>query len=389
MASAGWFDGERSHQGPITVQVRAGRIAERSAGDHGATLQAQGMAVERGGFLMPGLIDAHVHLLLDGQPTDGATRSAHTKQSVEQLTEAARRSARQSLRHGVTWVRDAGDRYGVNDRIRAQARATAADLAQVRSAGVGLKRPNRYGALIGADVGNEADIRAAVAERCARADEIKIVLTGLIDFEQGEVTDEPQFTLAETALIVDTACRHGRRTLAHCSGPKGLRIAAEAGVGSIEHGFFMNREILQRMRDRAVAWTPTFCPVYFQWAVPGAAGWSANTVGHLRRILDQHLQQVALAHRLGVELLLGTDAGSMGVEHGKAVLQEIGYYREAGVPLEAALKAATLANRRHLDLEDMRFAPGQRFEALLLRESPFVRLETLADPQRVWVAAPA
>lgn len=107
----GWFDGERHHRGtPGTFLVKDGRIGDIAAGDHSADLARRGISVQRGGFLMPGLVDAHVHLFLDGAPTDAKLRSEHFKQPVEHLTEAARISARQNLACGVTVVRDAGRR---------------------------------------------------------------------------------------------------------------------------------------------------------------------------------------------------------------------------------------------------------------------------------------
>ena len=147
----------------------------------------------------------------------------------------------------------------------------------------------------------------------------------------------------------------------------------------------MNRETLAIMRDQQVAWTPTFCPVHFQWAHPEAVGWSANTVGHLRRILDGHAEHLRLAHEMGVRLLLGTDAGSMGVEHGHAVLAEIRHYLEAGLPLASVLQAATAGNRRHFGLADPLLKVGTTFEAMLLDASPFIELETLRSPRQVWL----
>jgi len=385
VASDGWFDGERHVAGPVTLRVANGKIAEIGVGDHARVMAAWGLTVHRGAFLMPGLVDAHVHLFLDGGPTDGPTRSAHMKKSVDELTEAARASARQSLAHGVTLVRDAGDKHGINHVIRNEARAAANGLCRVRSGGSGIKRAKRYGAFMAGDVGDDESIRDSVAQLAADNDEIKIILTGIIDFEAGAVTDEPQFTLAETRLVTATAKACARRTFAHCSGSKGLRIAAEAGVGSIEHGFFMDRETLAIMRDNQVAWTPTFCPVHFQWAQPDAVGWSANTIGHLRRILDSHAEHLRLAHDMGVTLLLGTDAGSMGVEHGKAMFAEIERYLEAGLPLAATLQAATASARAHFGLAD-KLAVGAPFEANLLAASPFDDLNALRQPVKTWLA---
>ncbi|MBI4987704.1 MAG: amidohydrolase family protein [Rhodocyclales bacterium] len=383
-----WFDGERRHEGPATFLVRDGRIEDIAAGDRSAALADGGLAVRRGGFLMPGLVDAHVHLFLDGGPTDAKERAEHLKQPLDKLVEAARASARQSLECGVTLVRDAGDRHGVNNRIRGEARTPSAGFPRVRSGGLGVKRAKRYGAFMAADVDDPDSIRDSVAALARSNDEIKLILTGIIDFEAGAVTDEPQFTLEEARLIVETARACGRLTFAHCSGRLGLAIAVAAGVGSIEHGFFMDRETLSIMRDGQIAWTPTFSPVHFQWARPEAVGWSPQTVGNLRRILDDHARHLQLAHEMGVTLLLGTDAGSMGVRHGHAVFEEIERFVEAGLSLETALRAATSAARRHFGLASPVLARGGEFDALLLDASPFDDMANLQRPLAVWVAHP-
>ncbi len=389
-----WFDGERRHRdGPFTFRVRDGVIAEIAAGDHGATLERKGLAVERGGFLMPGLVDAHAHLFLDGRTIDGKLRAENLKQPLDKLTDAARASALQARACGVTLVRDAGDRHGINNRIRAEALDPASILPRVRSGGLGVKRAKRYGAFMATDVSDDDSIAQSVTRLAADNDEIKIILTGIIDFNAGAVIDAPQFTLAEAQLIVRTARAAGRSTFAHCSGEQGLAIAAAAGIGSIEHGFFMNRATLETMVANGVAWTPTFCPVHFQWAHPEAAGWSPQTVGNLRRILDDHARHLRLAHELGVRLLLGTDAGSMGVEHGRAMLEEIERYLEAGLTLDATLEAATSAARRHFGEARPTLAVGADFDALLVAQSPFgapshaASVAALRAPLGTWVAA--
>ena len=383
----GWFDGEVHHPERSTFVISEGRISGISTGDHGADLEQQGIPVERGGFLLPGLVDAHVHLFLDGKPTDSKLRSEHMKQPLADLTEAARASARQALSCGVTLVRDAGDRHGINNRIRAEAQDPASGLPRVRSGGLGVKRPKRYGAFMARDVEDAEAIRASVTELAGANDEIKLILTGIIDFDAGAVTDEPQFDLVSAQLVVDTARACGRKTFAHCSGGKGLAIAAQAGVGSIEHGFFMNREILGIMAEKGIAWTPTICPVHFQWAHPEAVGWSPQTVGNLRRILDSHAEHLALAQKLGVPLLLGTDAGSMGVEHGYAVFEEIDRYLEAGLSLTETLAAATTNARRYFGIKYALLSKGGPFEAIQTALSPFDDLSTLRKPVRIWSEA--
>ena len=112
-------------------------------------------------------------------------------------------------------------------------------------------------------------------------------------------------------------------------------------------------------------------------------------MANLRRILDGHAEMLRAAHTLGVRLLVGTDAGSMGVEHGRAVADEIERFVEAGLPVDAALHAATGAPRAHFGDAHPRLAPGAPFEAVLLDADPACNLQTLRRPRRVWQASPA
>ncbi|MDE3114334.1 MAG: amidohydrolase family protein, partial [Pseudomonadota bacterium] len=229
----GWFDGEVFRRERTSFRVTGGRIADIQPGDLGAEAKQADLAVARVPFLMPGLVDGHVHLFLDGAPTDLAVRSAHMKKSVEDLTEAARQSARAAVACGVSLVRDAGDKHGINNALRAEARRPGSGLPQVRSGGIGIRAPKRYGAFMAADVADRQAMREATIRLAAENDEVKLILTGIIDFEAGAVTDEPQFNLDDVRLVVETARAHGRAVFAHCSGIKGLEIAAATGLGSI------------------------------------------------------------------------------------------------------------------------------------------------------------
>ncbi len=376
-----WFDGESHRKDSTTFLIVDGKVTSIEQGDVANQLGIQGIKIIRRAFLMPSLVDAHVHLFLDGRPTDTALRSAHLKMPIGRLTDAARGSARQAHRCGVTLVRDAGDRHGINNQIREEARSRDSELCRVRSGGLGVKRPKRYGAFMARDVEDDDAIRASVTELAAINDEIKLILTGIIDFEAGAVTDEPQFDVEAVRLVVETARLCGRRTFAHCSGIKGLDIAIEAGVGSIEHGFFITRDHLAAMADKGIAWTPTFCPVHFQWARPEIVGWSPQTIGNLRRILDSHSRSLQIADELGVTLLLGTDAGSMGVEHGHAVYEEVGRYLEAGLSMEATLRAATSTPRRYFGESVPVIKVGSLIEGLLFDHSPFTDHTVLKSPR--------
>lgn len=248
---------------------------------------------------------------------------------------------------------------------------------------MGLKRPKRYGAFMGRDVASPEEIVGAVGQLAADCDDIKLILTGIIDFDAGRVSGDPQFDVDAATLVVSTAHRLGKRVFAHCSGTAGLEVAIAAKVDSIEHGFFMRADLIKAMADNGIAWTPTFAPVHFQWACPEVAGWSPQTVENIARILAQHAENLLRAEEAGVTLLCGSDAGSHGVGHGEGLLDELQWMRAAGLSVAAVLRSATGAPRRHWG-GPARLVKGAPFDALLLDASPFDEFEALRRPIAVF-----
>lgn len=375
--AASLFDGERHHPvsaGPTDITVEAGRIV--------AVAPASGEVVpeHEAAFVMPGLVEAHAHVFLDGAELDFPTRTAYLEADLATMTAVARANVARARAAGVTLVRDAGDRFGVNDAIRAELAADPEAGIALRSPGLGVKRPKRYGGFMARDVGEGVDPTATIEAMVSTADDVKVILTGIIDFAAGTVKGALQFSVAELATIVEVAHRAGKKTFAHCSGLDGLEVAVEAGIDSIEHGFFMTRAILEGMAEKGIAWVPTFSPVHFQWARPELAGWSPATIDNLRRILDGHLEHVALADRLGVNLVAGSDAGSPGVQHGTGLVDEIFHFLDAGLSMTAALTSATSRPRRLWGLEPATIAVGQPASLIALARSPFDDAAALGGP---------
>jgi imidazolonepropionase-like amidohydrolase len=148
-------------------------------------------------------------------------------------------------------------------------------------------------------------------------------------------------------------------------------------VESVEHGFFVTHEQLARMRDRQIAWVPTFAPVQAQLDHADALGWREPTTGHLRRILVGHAESLRHAAGIGVTVIAGSDAGSYGVPHGAGLLRELALMEQAGMASLDVLKAATGASATHLGLGDGLgcLRPGRRSRFILTERDP---LETVA-----------
>ena len=333
--------------------------------------------------LLPGLIEAHAHLFLEGGELDPDKRAAYLKQPPEGLLAAARTRLAPLMHLGIAAVRDAGDRDGVGLALSRLYRSGERPLMPyLDSPGAAIHHKGRYGGFMADPVENHPSLRACVDARVQLgADRIKLIPTGIINFKQGRVTAEPQFTTEEVAELVAAARAHGKQTFAHASGDIGIDRAIDAGVDSIEHGFFLRDDQLAKLRDRGIAWVPTFAPVQAQVDHANIMGWDATVVSHLRRILDQHAATLVKAHGLGVQIIAGSDAGSYGVPHGLGFLTELELMERAGLPAGAVIAAATGNSAKRLAFGENfgRIARGWLSRFILTRHSP---LETVANLRR-------
>ena len=126
----------------------------------------------------------------------------------------------------------------------------------------------------------------------------------------------------------------------HANGEKPVGIAIDGGCDSIEHGFFMGDENLQKMADARITWVPT--AVTMKAYAEQHASRKRRGAGCARKTLDHQLKQLSSARRYGVPVALGTDAGSPGVYHGKAIVEELRLLVSAGYSVEEAVGCATM-----------------------------------------------
>ncbi len=330
--------------------------------------------------LLPGLIDAHTHIFLEGGELDLDKRAAFLKQPPEELLVEAKGRLEKILRIGVTAMRDCGDKDDVGLALsRLCASHDPPLMPYIDSPGAAIHHRGRYGGFMGEPIEDFSTAAECVAARVkAGADRIKLIPTGIINFKQGAVTTAPQMTTEEIGAIVAAAKSHNRQTIAHGSGDDGLERAIEGGVDSIEHGFFLRDDQLAKMRDRQIAWAPTFSPVQKQVDHADRLGWDAHVVRNLRKILDRHAATLVKAHDMGVQVIAGSDAGSCGVAHGRGLLEELELMERAGLAPAAVIHSATGVSARRLAFKEKfgEIKPGYLSRFILTRHSP---LETVAN----------
>jgi imidazolonepropionase-like amidohydrolase len=330
--------------------------------------------------LLPGLIDAHTHMFLEGGELDLDKRAAFLKQSPEELLQLARVRLEKIVRIGVMAMRDCGDKDGVGLALSRLCSSHDRPLMPyIDSPGAAIHHRGRYGSFMGEPLEDYPTAAECVEARVnAGADRIKLIPTGIINFKEGAVTTAPQMTTEEIGAIVAAAKSHNRQTIAHGSGDDGIDRAIEGGVDSIEHGFFLRDDQLAKMRDRQVAWVPTFSPVQKQVNHADRLGWDAHVVRNLRKILDRHADTLVKAHARGVQVIAGSDAGSCGVAHGLGFLEELELMERAGLASAAIVHSATGASARRLAFKEKfgEIKPGYLSRFILTRHSP---LETVAN----------
>ena len=339
-------------------------------------------------FVLPGLIDCHVHLT--GQLGPGQ-RLGFVEDSDPKVGLNAAHRARLTLEAGFTTVRDLGARkpeviYALRDAV-AEGKVPGPRILCV---GAILSPTGGHGQTYGfrLDVcqcvqsnfgvcdGVDACRRAVRAQVADGADAIKFVATGgVLSNLRGGV--DQQFTDEEIGTIIETSHRLGRRVSAHAHGTAGINAALAAGVDSIEHGSFLDDESIKLFLARGAFHTPTIIAgmTVLEMAKAGGVLTLAQTEKAL--MVGEHIKQaLARSYRAGVRIAFGTDMG-VGM-HGQNA-REFALMVEAGMTSADAIKAATLGAAELLDIANAAgsLAPGKSADIIAVDGDPLTDVTEL------------
>ncbi len=260
--------------------------------------------------------ECHAHIFMNG--TD--YRKAVQTHKV-QANEASVRSALEAYRKaGVTYVREGGDPYGAS--LLAGRLASEYGI-EYRSPVFAIHKNGHYGKIVGRGFDTLKEYHQRVLEAASEgADFIKIMTTGLLDFnDDGKVTGTP-IDEAEVREMVHIAHEEGFAVMSHTNGIYGTRAAIEAGVDSLEHGNYMDAETIAMLADSNTVWVPTLV------TVRNLAGCGRYEDSVLNPIIHQAEVLVRLAYQKKVKVAPGSDAGAYMVPHGKGILQEWEAFRQ-------------------------------------------------------------
>ena len=276
------------------------------------------------------LYECHGHALMDGADFRAA-RARH----LGGVDEAAVRACLEALQAaGVTYFRDGGDSLGVSLR----AREIAGEYGIVyRSPAFAIHKAGRYGSIVGRGWRDLTEARALITEaKALRCDFIKLMLSGVITFQTYAELSCESLAPEEIAALTEIAHGEGFAVMAHVNGAETVRAAVEAGIDSIEHGYFLDDECLRAMAAAGCVWVPTVAATN---AFIGRAGFDEAVA---RRTVETQLAMIRRAVSLGVLVAAGSDSGAVGVPHGAGAQTEYRLLRSAGVT-EEQMEAANRA----------------------------------------------
>lgn len=247
--------------------------------------------------------DCHMHMILDGQDWRAAI-DRHREAPEEGFI---RRVLSSYAQEGFVYLRDGGDRWGAGKR--AQEIAPEYGITY-RTPLAPLCRKGHYGAFIGLTYESYKEYRDLIAlQRAQGADFVKIMISGLMDFDHfGVLTDVPR-EKEEIRELIHIAHEEGFSVMVHANGARTVEAAAAAGVDSVEHGAYLDDTALHAMAENGTVWVPTLS------TIGNLRGKGRFDEAAVQQILESALTNVSDFAAMGGLLAPGTDAGAWAVSH--------------------------------------------------------------------------
>ena len=345
-------------------------------------------------YVLPGLIDCHTHVLLQGDITSEDYDVQILKESVPYRTLRASKSCNQSLLNGFTTIRDLGTegagyadvdvKKAINKGVIPGPRMFVSTLA-INTTGHypilekdyawELKLPKGLQEISGADEG-----RRAVREQIAHgADWIKIYADrGYKKLPGGGYASIPNFTKEEIEAIADETIKSRKQLAAHAVTPDGILYSINAGAKSIEHGFGMNDECMQLMVKKNVFWCPT---IYVNEFVAEGRAKNGNTMH--KSFIESEPVVFKKAMQYGVKIAYGTDIG--GYDWSEPQAKDFEFFIQYGMQPLQAIQTATINGAELLDQTGLigEIIPGAFADIIALKEDPLTNIKNLQQVK--WV----
>jgi imidazolonepropionase-like amidohydrolase len=379
----------RPARGPSTIVIRDGRVSEIRDGFVDVP-GSRKVIDQRSRFVLPGLIDSHVHLVSDTGGQMGQLEDVQLDDA--ELAYNALVNAHKTLRAGFTTVRNLGDEHGVTLALRDAIRAGKVVGPNIVDAGRSISTTSGHmDAALGyrealRDVLHEGENLCDSVETCRRAvrvqvgrgvDVIKIATTGGVNSQVGAGLGKQMFS-DEARAVVETAHLYGKKVAVHAHGNDGIKVALEAGVESIEHGTMLDDESIALFLKSGAYYVPTLSTVngYIERLANNPQAYSPEVRAKVEwriRVTGESLRKAAPK---GVKIAFGTDAGVS--KHGRNA-DEFELMVKHGMTPATALQAATVnaADLLGLQADVGTLEPGKRADLIAVDGDPLVDVTVL------------
>jgi len=337
-------------------------------------------------FVMPGLIDAHVHVNMNGEPDP---MPALGVQTLGFIALKSAKYAEADLMAGFTTIRDEGGigftdiavRDAINKGMIVGPRMFCSGIPIGTTGGHCDSHYNPYihedmpfGQII--DSPDEGRKAARYTFKYG-ADQIKIMATGGV-MSVGDEPGAPDVSYEEMKAIIDVAASRGRISSAHAHGAVGIKNAIRAGITSIEHAMMIDDEGLEMMAEHGTYFVPTIIAAYNIVQAGVAGGIPAHAVEKAKQVLENHEKNFKKAMKLGVKICFGTDCGTPYDAHGTQA-REFGLMVMFGMEPVKTLLCATKVNSELLKWDDKlgTIEPGKLADIVAFDANPIENIEVM------------
>ena len=335
----------------------------------------------RGYTVMPGLIDCHVHLCLGAEPD--VVAAVESEQPFYTLLKSSKH-AQATVEAGFTTVRDVGSRDHSIFALKQAIEAGVVPGPRIVGAGMAICMIGGHARFIGQEVQGVEQVRQAVAAQVgAGAGVIKVIASGGV-LTPGTSPDEAQMTPEELQAAVDEARRAGKKVAAHAHGASGMKNAIRAGVHSIEHATLMDDEAATLFQRHGVYMVPTLSALATTAACRRGCGIPDSARDKAKAMTKRHQASFRLAHRRGLPIAMGTDAGTPFNFHGDNA-QELERMVALGMTPMEAIVASTAAAARLIGMQDRigTIARGREADLVVFEGNVLAHIDWLRDKRRI------
>jgi len=267
-------------------------------------------------------IDTHIHISLNGKNS-----TIWRKQLSLTPYESVLSVLKEYKSKDILLLRDGGDPQGIS----LKAREIAQEVGIIyKTPGWGIYKKGHYGNFIGKPVTDVMDFKREFKELLkVKPDHLKIILTGIVDFDIYGKVGATGFSYEEMKVMVECAKEKGLPVMVHANTSKAVSSAIKTGVDTVEHGYFISDEELYAMAENGVVWVPTLSPLGN--LIESDDPRFQNQRENIKRIYKEHITNIKKAIKIGVKIAIGSDAGSYGVYHCKGFFDEVEHMTRAGL----------------------------------------------------------